>query len=538
MPLVPSAERRYLADLVGWRFLEFVCNTTDGDLRAHLSGDLRLDPSQERSLEAVLAVAAESAALGVSLGVSQRLGLHSLIHFQANLDTTPAVHLRYEAGGAPVVIDAANPLAVLARDLFPALLLNPVEQPHQFPHPFLMDEAQWLSPTLSRHPAREAFEAVVRADAALMRLYPREDSSGPHGFISYSTGEGRGAQLVMLSYDVLIAAYQGIRMRDEVEHAAFVDQALRNLDVTRRLIEGQEVGVAARVALVGLEISDETRFELPFGTLRRPTDGERAIIAGGPTERTQEVVIETTFPLRATVQDPRDSEAIAVWHRSQVVAYEELMRNVDLARLSVLLALDRQPLAGSTQTWTLIENPAGQHPTLRWMRDTGPIHVHQLAAADSSDVLEWAARVAEFHHPSIAVATHRTLSAAALRDDPADGLIDAVIALENLFGGPGELRFRISTACAYLLEPNDAERRRERQRRVKRIYDARSNVVHGEAPGPSSETEAWRTQAVDTAVTCLRALFSRRPDVLADGQGRAMRLILDGPEAPSAIGSG
>jgi hypothetical protein len=56
------------------------------------------------------------------------------------------------------------------------------------------------------------------------------------------------------------------------------------------------------------------------------------------------------------------------------------------------------------------------------------------------------------HHRRVDLAVRRLLSAVSYRTDPADKLIDAAVALENLFGTrQGEVTFRIAAATARLM---------------------------------------------------------------------------------------
>jgi hypothetical protein len=122
------------------------------------------------------------------------------------------------------------------------------------------------------------------------------------------------------------------------------------------------------------------------------------------------------------------------------------------------------------------------------------------------------------------VAIKRCISAFAERQTPDDALIDLVIALESLFGGrSGELRFRISTALAWLLA-KDADERRSVQSDAKQVYDARSALVHG---GDLKDGEAYEKQLVaeQLLLAAFTRLFTDRPDLVTDSD-RAGTLIL------------
>ncbi len=104
----------------------------------------------------------------------------------------------------------------------------------------------------------------------------------------------------------------------------------------------------------------------------------------------------------------------------------------------------------------------------------------------------------------------------------ADGLVDALISLELIFGGGASLR--IQAACAWLLAPTDYVQRRVVFERVGQLYILRSRVVHGGIKVVGSD---WR-EAVDVLRGVLRRLLADRTDLLTGGK-IGDRLLLGEP---------
>lgn len=205
--------------------------------------------------------------------------------------------------------------------------------------------------------------------------------------------------------------------------------------------------------------------------------------------------------------------------------FRSLQQKADLLALTLLLGLQRQPVVAIARTWTIVENPLNQGPGLSWSQSAIPLHPHVLDSGDRRRIRTWATRIDDHYSDRIEIAVKRTLSSLTTRWDATDRLIDAVVALENLFGtGSGELAFRISAGCAYLLE-REPVRRIEIQKEVARLYTVRSKIVHGaHAPAPNDVDPDARA-AWDFAVRSLRALFAKRPELL-DAKERARLLIL------------
>jgi hypothetical protein len=284
----------------------------------------------------------------------------------------------------------------------------------------------------------------------------------------------------------------------------------------RSLARGETVHVRARRALSGIVVEPDITVPLPWGTLRAPTAAEQSLLEelSVPLGQDQAAVLETTFPLRMFVRRGDEDAPDAEWLRSVRVAHDEFGLNAELAAFTAVLASDAFAPA---QGWTLIDVPIGLYPHASWPLSDRPRAVERISDSRALVIEEWGRRVGRSYHASVRVAIRRTLSALAARDDPVDSLIDAVIALENLFAGTesGELRFRISLACASLLEPRDASARDELRREIGRLYDRRSRIVHGNEPDSLESVADDRERAVTLAKIALRTLFEEHPELLA-----------------------
>jgi len=101
-----------------------------------------------------------------------------------------------------------------------------------------------------------------------------------------------------------------------------------------------------------------------------------------------------------------------------------------------------------------------------------------------------------------------------------------VISLEALFGvgEVSETTFRVSAACARLLEA-DLAKRQEVRKRIADAYGARSRLVHG-AQLEAQDIERHRDAALSFATEAFRVLLSQRPDLI-DSENRASVILLE-----------
>lgn len=164
-----------------------------------------------------------------------------------------------------------------------------------------------------------------------------------------------------------------------------------------------------------------------------------------------------------------------------------------------------------------------------------------LTEEEESRLHDWAELVERHYDSAIRIAVQRTIGALLERTDAQDSLIDAVIALENLFGhgDTSEVTFRVTAALTLLLEP-DPLKRPALRRELTEVYRARSKVIHGSTiMGGKISLNELKERAITTAVESLRMLFVERPHLIPD-RDRGIRLILrtvdpeeSSPEEPS-----
>ena len=133
---------------------------------------------------------------------------------------------------------------------------------------------------------------------------------------------------------------------------------------------------------------------------------------------------------------------------------------------------------------------------------------------------------------TIDLAIERVLNAATERHSATDALVDAVVALDALFGAPGETRLRVSAAVAWLLEPAAKAAREELFQKLLDLYDARSHVVHGNAK-KRREGEALAADAIRTVLRVLKATLGPESWLLDIGEShrRGYALMLGGPRS-------
>jgi hypothetical protein len=345
-------------------------------------------------------------------------------------------------------------------------------------------------------------------------------STGDQGtFIQASLGFGWHTTWKQIPYGLIGtgAARAALMLNQTLD--GFQAAVVEALNTFRRLLQGQQDRGLVVSGLDGIALSDGLWVATPWGRLRSAQDHERRVSLGAGNAT---AVLIDEAPLRLFVSAAGSTSANEHFDSKYWSQKEES---------SLLLALGcflSQSAAGGAPgtVWTteVIPGQGGWGSSGRG-RVRGGDGTLQVGQDGASNVEEWCRRVANLYSKELKLASSRLLSAVRERDTPDDALIDAVIALESLFGlgQESETTFRVSAAAATLLAGTLDERIALR-RKIAATYGARSRLVHG---GESvSGIEDHRSFAIEIVARCLQALFLQRSDLIPR-QDRGVVLLLE-----------
>jgi Apea-like HEPN len=196
-------------------------------------------------------------------------------------------------------------------------------------------------------------------------------------------------------------------------------------------------------------------------------------------------------------------------YRSQIAKWaKDTERIVDLMRLAVLLASPDEDFFAAQYVSRTVLQPLQLEPDIQWRGGDvlAPSPQASLGFDTLARVLGWA-EVTMDHPQQLDIAMRRTLSAVTERTDPLDGFIDAVLAWENMFSGRPETNLRVCGAIAWLLEPDNYDRRSGLFTELKALYSKRSNLVHG-AIETLEEAANYRDRSVRISIEAMKRLYA------------------------------
>lgn len=345
---------------------------------------------------------------------------------------------------------------------------------------------------------------LIVADPAFDRFYDAF-------MLSSGTGSDAGRDAQDIAWDLISRPWQ----RLELQGARRTAEALRFaavsvLDDVRRLASGHTVQVPGRVMFDGPMMSKrfvrDTKFGRVCWTEIAPPYEEAPPFAG--------LTVFGRFPLQL-LDVPDDQYFYSHKHNATQAAID---RFVSQFRVALLSRGEKDGSLGPparvmlVQLNTLVVGPGNHH------FGAPEPHEHGGPVRDLVAVCDAMERYIDQWHPRVDTAARRLGQAMARSGQEVAGhiaedmLIDAMIALESLFGANQELGFRLGATVAHLLG-TDAAERDALFRQVKTLYKLRSKIVHGSA-APDLLLGHEEYDAIQLAIRVMETLLFDRPQLL------------------------
>lgn len=397
--------------------------------------------------------------------------------------------------------------------------------PSSFGDPIISDLSHIPVLMLSLRESLVPASLAIAADSEVAQLL--ETRGGQQAFINeLSSGSRVDTNPGDLALQFLSAAVKWEYLFGRPISAAGLRKRLNeNLTHLRAGLKGARVPTFRIIGYAGLPLEAGASIDTAWGrVIPSPKPSLAATIAAASGGRgilgaSALLLIESSFDL------------VISWEAlPPLLAQDEVPDSVfTLLPLAFLLATESQDRVAPTLLWM-----AGLQRVLglgfgMGTYQFGPVLTRRntpLTSDEGAAAAQWSSLISGNHNRNIDVAVRRCLSSAALRLDPADRLMDAVIAWENLFGASPETSFRLAAAIAKLLADKDG--RVDLLKTLRDLYRRRSEVAHGANLQTISEDA---DAALDVAVRCLRLLYRDRVDLLslAKSDQRANQLLLMDP---------
>lgn len=367
-------------------------------------------------------------------------------------------------------------------------------------------------------PAAQAF----LKDPELSKLFPgashTPDAEGrirAASLLLWLPGGGGSTDLSILLGNFVEQILARMRFAGELTEDHIEDYVVASLEELRQLARGEEVEILVLTGLVGIE----TEASLDRGTWGIRSAQGLAIsqipLSDSELQRPKSVLwVKVPHRLvarhRADIDEDDATQVFDNFSEESRIFHAQLRRNILAVQFGLLAwAVEREQYntvnVQVTSSWSMLLLSLAQPP---WIY--GPAVEKRstvMNLADLRTVGEIVDGLGELTH-RLDIALSRMVRVASEDRHPADSLIDAVIAWENMLGSRSETTFKVCAALSWLLEPTDLENRRILNRRAKKIYNLRSGIVHGSVDGDTPEAVKLSKEALTLAVRTFRRIHT------------------------------
>lgn len=379
-----------------------------------------------------------------------------------------------------------------------------------------------LSKALEGHPTRSEFEDCLDADP-LRALFP----TGTTGYVIGSHGASG-----LVSRDVLPAAL----LLTPIQHALVGGMNLSEasygravgdgLDRLRSLVGGETTLIPTMVAFSGIKVAPDIVVDLPWGQIRR--------LGGASLDSVRGFALFSETPLRCVIVEPgADPQPPADFFDASIDT--SIQRRERMTTLTFLLGLANGKPAALPVGHRLLMPLDAQGSSATGRDQPSLFGTQAYVGPDEVAELQHWGRIVQRHYTTrLDIAIRRLAISVTHRLDSADGLVDAMVALESMFAGGSktELTFRVAAAVAWLLAPEDVCARRAIHKEVRELYAVRSSIVHGQQVKKAEQLPLLRDRAFSLGQDCLRSLYAGHPGLL-NKDDRSFDLVLG--ELPTRV---
>lgn len=463
--------------------------------------------------------------------LSLRTGL--LLRFLPGIEKTYIEHIREHVGGRLPNMTGDPLVDALVRLLFNGLAIDQV--PGSETDRFLVS-ASFQDPRLLL-PAANAF----LADPDLSRLFPDADrqvddqqGTTATSMLTWLPAGGGTTYLSILLGSLVEQTLARMRLLDSLSEENIEDFVQETIDLLRRFARGVEVDTYIVTGLLGVDVSGSidrgawgirTAAGLAInGMLGREESRPRSVLWARTPHRLLSVD-------RADLDEAEMSSVFESMNELNQNFHGELTRKISTLRFAILAwALEAGRIDAvsvhTTASWSLLPIAHSQPP---WVHaESRPVAPIVLSVSELERVAEIVEELGEVT-PRLDIALSRIIRVASERRDPADALVDAVIAWENMLGSTTETTFKVCASLSWLLEPRDEERRRQIHSRAKKIYGLRSRLVHGAEHPDFQDSYKSAQDALALAIRAFLAIHSNPEFVDMKSGSRSEAILMRGP---------
>lgn len=150
-----------------------------------------------------------------------------------------------------------------------------------------------------------------------------------------------------------------------------------------------------------------------------------------------------------------------------------------------------------------------------------------ITMSDSEEIDKWMNKLNRASEKKLDISISRLISSIFDRRNEKDAIIDAIISWEGLFSEAFETKLKVAGSISCLLSDNES--RVEFYKKVSKLYDLRSAIVHGrklKLPDHCDSINDAKIEVINIAINCLRIVLSNDELLEASSADRYKKILV------------
>ncbi|PCE65641.1 hypothetical protein [Salinivibrio sp. YCSC6] len=437
---------------MGHRVVSYILNVTEAEGRLILMQKLGLSRTQRDTLNQYVELCRQLRVSAVEQGESEQSFFYRLPHVMQNGRHIFNVWRAQQGGELATRVNSVDPLisafCQLAGELYPLFLIKAGHRPHLF-----YRGAGYLTAAIEQFPISKIVQKRILADPSLERLFDAIGNDPQQTFGDYkdATGHRGVVSLASLPVSILINSYDLMRIRGIVSADRFVSTVQEMLDIARSLADGEVAHIPMFVGFRNAALTNLAELDTKWGSIRRytPSIAEYVLQAPGlmAKRRNNGFMLESGYAFAINFGDFLEDDD---WPDEVMDANTDQQTtelNITLC-MALCYLTEYKPFVAPEWVWRIdpfsLDNRRQDFGSVAETSD--PIAIGEL---DLVDIERWSMLVDDTDSSGIRLAMSR-LYAAAKRPNTQGALVDAIIALRNIFAASDDME-RIEPAARHLV---------------------------------------------------------------------------------------
>lgn len=497
---------------MGHRVVGYILNVSEPVARQVLQHQAPLNAKQTDVLASYIHMCRQMRAAAVIQGDIEQSFFHRLPHVLQNGHHMFSVW-RKQTGGEMPAVKASDPLARalanMASALYPLFLVKAGTRPHLF-----YRASGYLTAAIAGLPGNKSLYRSFIEDPSFERIFETIGNSPSETFGHYADSNGQRGVITLASLPsaLLINSYDLMRVRGPVSPQIFVDTVLEMLEIARSVADGEVAHIPLFVGFRNAALVDFDQLDTKWGMLRRYTPAIAEYVLQLPSQMAKRkdsgFMLESGFAYAINVGDLLEDDE---WPEDVMEAdNEKVATELNITLCMAMCFLNQNPPFVAPE-WAWHIDPfslEGAKAPLDTVREADePVCVTNQVL---DDLENWSLLLEDTDSTGIRLAFSRLFSAAR-QPERLDGLLDAMVALRNIFAA-GANADKVADAVGVLIT-SDAKAAVEL---AKALAEDWNTILSGEAWWDSEEIREKTTACISLCLTCLHHLYLKFPTMVSD----------------------